>query len=153
MERAQASMMYQLHRATWQYGRWVQVQGNPLSFLHPPTLLTKLYVSVCARLSQKNVSLGSFVVGLGVRLDKSPSLCGPIFLKWGVGTDDFKCHLALWHWVKISIPQNSSPLELWLSRIQVREHFVLYSACHKFEFLICSFWLCSNGQKRNAVMS
>lgn len=116
--------------------------------LTPPTYLISITVHFnLFTLVTKIANSGQLVLGL----DKPGSLSGPqISHLWNEVLEQMVSYLPLsllTLWVRIYIPQNPLPWELWLSRIQGGARFALYSASHSFGFLISSFHLCSNGQR------
>lgn len=140
-------------------GVMAKVQGHTLSlfsslsFCPPPTYFISItvYFNLFTLVTQIANS-GQFVLVP----DKSVSLSGhQISHIWKEAWEQMVANLPLsllTLCVRISIPQTPLPWELWLSRIQGGDSFALYSASHGSGFLTGSFHLCSNGQKRNAVV-
>lgn len=127
--------------------------SHPLPFLFafpltPPTYFISITVYFnLFTLVTKIANSGQLVLGL----DKPVSHSGPqISHLWNEVLEQMVSYLPLGLltlWVRIYIPQNPLPWELWLSRIQGGASFALYSASHSLGFLISSFHLCSNGHR------
>ena len=142
-----------LHRVPWQWGWWLKSRVTLSSFsLHFSSIphTYSISITVCFNLFTlvtKIANSGQLTLGL----DKPVSLSGPqISHLWNEVLEQMVSYLPLsllTLWVRIYIPQNPLPWELWLSRIQGGASFALYSASHSFGFLTSSFHLCSNGQR------